>query len=301
MTAAPSLALDPGAGLAERRVRLPDGRVLRAITAGDAAGPAVVFEAGLGAPASSWVHTQRQVAAHARTISYDRAGFGGSDPDAAPRTLGRLATDLAGMLDALGETAPVVLVGHSWGGPILRAFAAAHPVRVAGLVLVDASTAETLPPRITKLAPLSYTVMGFLLRLGLRRVVWRVNVPHGFSPQIAAQDVALIERDLLSPRAMAAARREAVQLLGALPELARLQAQGTPPVPTVCVNAGRVDPGMTTLRPLLNRTSQQLMERAADGRLVIVEEAGHLVPQEQPDAVRDEIVAVLERARMAQS
>ena len=143
--------LHPGSGLTERLIALPDGRRLRAIVAGEGAGPLVVFEAGMSAPAASWVHTQREVSAFARTLSYDRAGYGGSDVDPHERTLERIVEDLTSLLDALGETSPVVLVGHSWGGPILRLFASQHPQRVAGLVFVDATVAEGMSERNARL------------------------------------------------------------------------------------------------------------------------------------------------------
>src|SRR5699024_5748001 len=142
MTSSPS-TLDPGAGLTERMVTLPDGRRLRTVVSGTQPGPLVVFEAGMSAPAACWVHVQREISCHAPTLAYDRAGYGGSDVDAGHRTLDRMASDLADLLDAVQGTAPVVLVGHSWGGPIIRTFAARHPDRVAGLVLVDSSVAET--------------------------------------------------------------------------------------------------------------------------------------------------------------
>jgi pimeloyl-ACP methyl ester carboxylesterase len=47
------------------------------------------------------------------------------------------SADVLGVLDAVGAEQPV-LVGHSMGGIILLALAAAHPERAAGVVLVDA-------------------------------------------------------------------------------------------------------------------------------------------------------------------
>jgi hypothetical protein len=44
---APALTLDAGPGLAEKRVRLPDGRSMRIVVAGSG-NPLVVFEAGTG-------------------------------------------------------------------------------------------------------------------------------------------------------------------------------------------------------------------------------------------------------------
>ena len=70
--------------------------------------------------------------------SYDRAGLGWSDPAPQPMSLDDRADDLRAMLSAAGLTGPLILVGHSYGGYIVRAFAKSQPERVAGIVLVDA-------------------------------------------------------------------------------------------------------------------------------------------------------------------
>lgn len=291
--------LDPGEGLAERYVTLHDGRRLRAVVAGGGDGPLVVFEAGMSAPAASWVHTQREVSAHARTLSYDRAGYGGSDVDPQDRDLDRIVDDLTELLDALDEQGPVVLVGHSWGGPVLRVFADRHPERVAGLVFVDATLVEVMPPRQAKLAVRSFAVMSVLMRVGGKGLVRKATVPHGVSAEISPADTEILWRDYLSPRAMRAAAREGRHILAALPALRRLQDQGTPPVPTVCVQGGRVDRGMRALRPVFNEAVARLMAASPEGRVVIAEGAGHLVPQEQPQAVREAVLDVLSAARAA--
>jgi pimeloyl-ACP methyl ester carboxylesterase len=71
-----------------------------------------------------------------------------------------------------------------------------------------------------------------------------------------------------------------------------LQAAGTPPVPTTCVQAGLVERGMTTRRPLLNAAAEELMARLPQGKVVVVDESGHLIPQEAPGPVRDAILEV---------
>lgn len=290
--------LDPGAGLTERRVVLPDGRRIRTVLAGDGPGPLVVFEAGMSAPAGCWVHTQREVAAHVRTLSYDRSGYGGSDADPQDRTLERIVDDLVALLDVLGETAPVVLVGHSWGGPILRVFADRHPERVAGLVFVDATLAESMPERNAKVAALSFLVMGLLARLGGKGLIKKVALPHGAADSISQDDLAVMMRDYACAQAMRTGRREARQILASIPTMRRLQALGTPSVPTICLQGGRIDRGMRTLRPLMNRTATELMAAVPQGRVVVVEQAGHLIPQECPDAVREAILEVVEAARV---
>jgi pimeloyl-ACP methyl ester carboxylesterase len=291
--------LDPGAGLTERIVTLPDGRRIRTVLGGPDDGSAVVFEAGLSAPAACWLHTQREISAYARTISYDRAGYGGSDVDAADRTLERIVDDLGEVLDALDVTAPAVFVGHSWGGPILRLFADRYPQRVAGLVFIDASLAEAMPGKNARLIQRTFAAMAVLARFGGKGLIRRLTVPHGLSPQISDADAAIMWRDYLSPRAMKAGSREGAQIRAALPTLRRLQAAGTPDVPVVCVQGGRVDRGMATLRPILNDTAHTLMSAATNGSVIVVDRAGHLVPQEQPAEVREAILGILAASKVS--
>lgn len=273
---------------------LPDGRRLRTVTAGQGDGPLIVFEAGMSAPAAEWIHVQREVGARYRTLSYDRAGYGGSDADPHDRTLERLADDLLGLLDGLGESEPVILVGHSWGGPVIRLFADHHPERVAGLVFVDATLAEVMTPGSARATLWSFRLVSVLARIGGLGLIKRLILPHG-SPDISEADFDVMWRDYANPRAMRAGAREMAQLVPALPVMRALQAAGTPPVPTVCVQAGRVDRGMSELRPLLNRTAAELMSAVPDGRVVVVEDAGHLIPQEKPAPVIEEILAVADQ------
>lgn len=80
------------------------------------------------------------VARFTRVCAYDRPGTSGSRSTEVtqPTSAQTSADDLERLLTASGEAAPFVLVGHSYGGPIIRLFATDHPDQVAGLVLVDA-------------------------------------------------------------------------------------------------------------------------------------------------------------------
>jgi pimeloyl-ACP methyl ester carboxylesterase len=126
--------------------------------------PTVVLESGLRDAADVWSMSSAgegaptvfpEVAKFSRVCAYDRPGtvVGGespsrSDPVSQPTTAQDAVADLHALLSAAEEPGPYVLVGHSYGGPIIRLYASAHPADVAGLVLVDALS-EDLPNGLT--------------------------------------------------------------------------------------------------------------------------------------------------------
>jgi hypothetical protein len=87
----------------------------------------------------------------------------------------------------------------------------------------------------------------------------------------------------------------AAQITSALPVVRRVQATGTPDVPTICLQAGLVERGMAKWRPVFNQHAADLMDAAPRGRMIVVAEAGHLIPQESPAVVRDTIFGVAEQ------
>lgn len=129
------------------RGRLVDigGRKLHWVEAGPASNkPLIVFEAGSFGFSADWAMVQALLAERGlRSIAYDRAGLGLSDPGPAPRDGLAIAADLERLLEAVGEVGPLVLVGHSMAGLHTHIFALRNPRRIAGLVLVDAYTPDT--------------------------------------------------------------------------------------------------------------------------------------------------------------
>jgi pimeloyl-ACP methyl ester carboxylesterase len=100
--------------------------------------PTVIFETGLGAESSEWSSIQHSIEAVTRTFRYDRIGRGASDPASSPRTAGDMVNDLHALLAATGVPSPYILVGHSFGGLLMRLFAHRFPKEVRALLLVDA-------------------------------------------------------------------------------------------------------------------------------------------------------------------
>lgn len=116
------------------------GRNLHLVCAGNGnTGPTVVIEAGSGDDSNQWRDVLNRVAAFAAVCSYDRAGLGWSDSAPAARTFADRAADFSRLIERAALRPPYILVGHSYGGYIVRLFARDHPGDVAGVVLVEAS------------------------------------------------------------------------------------------------------------------------------------------------------------------
>jgi pimeloyl-ACP methyl ester carboxylesterase len=99
----------------------------------------VVVENGLGDFSFDWILVQERVSSFSRICTYDRAGYAWSDFGPMPRTFDQINLELRDALAKIGEKGPYVLVGHSYGGPVVRNFATIYPKSVAGIVLVDAA------------------------------------------------------------------------------------------------------------------------------------------------------------------
>jgi pimeloyl-ACP methyl ester carboxylesterase len=100
----------------------------------------VILEAGLGDTLDVWKEVQAKIAAGcSRTLSYNRAGYVGSDPATGPRDSATVVAELRAELQRRNIGPPYVLVGHSLGGLYMQYFARNYPQEVAGLLLVDST------------------------------------------------------------------------------------------------------------------------------------------------------------------
>lgn len=150
--------------------------------------PTVVVDAGNADFSLSWQGIQLEVAKFTRICTYDRAGYGWSDPSPKPRTAEVMAEELHTLLSNAGVEPPYVLVGHSLGGYNVRMFADLYPDEVAGMVLVDAGHEDQLnrfPPEYAKLnqQQVSYlSAMGFMSRFGILRILGNSSGGAEFAP-----------------------------------------------------------------------------------------------------------------------
>jgi pimeloyl-ACP methyl ester carboxylesterase len=124
-----------------------EGGPMRVWTAGleqrGAGQPVVVLEAGAGEGLDTWRPVFPEIAKMLPVVAYDRRGIGQSAVDTEAPTLRRVARSLHALLSSLGVPPPYLLVGHSWGGLIVRAFAEQHPTELSGLLFLDVTDFET--------------------------------------------------------------------------------------------------------------------------------------------------------------
>ena len=97
----------------------------------------MVLEAGGKGNSANWSPVQSGIAELTRVCAYDRAGEGNSSSVPAHKTVEAMVRDLHALLDAAGIEGPYVIVGHSFGGRVVRPFANLYPNDVVGMVLVD--------------------------------------------------------------------------------------------------------------------------------------------------------------------
>jgi len=114
----------------------PQGNLVVERTGEDRRTPVVFVHSDAGVR-DHWRAAMNHIAAQHCAIAFDRRGHGESDvPRNSDYSVDRSADDVLAVADALNLDR-FVLVGHSGGGAIAFAFAAQHPERVAGLLLVD--------------------------------------------------------------------------------------------------------------------------------------------------------------------
>jgi len=268
-----------------RLIEVAVDRRLHIFCKGQGAGPTVIFEAGLSqfTANSSMSAAQDAIAGFAQVCTYDRAGMGWSDPAPEGWTYPDRTRDLHALLQAAGVDGPYVLVGHSLGGLLIRAYAQAYPDQVAGLVLVDATSERNLPEFE---AARDSTVSQIDAALAVSQPgVSVIGMPAGTSAEVQMA---------FTPEVLRGVKAE-------FEALALFDAATLPPgapgvlgdVPLIVIRRGR------TMSPpneadLNHRQGQEeLAALSANSVLIVAENSGHVIPLDEPQVVADAVRRVL--------
>lgn len=222
----------------------------------------VIFESGLGDTLSVWDAVQPRVAAGcARTVSYDRAGYAGSDMADTPRDAAHIVAELRTALARRNIRPPYVLVGHSLGGLYMQYFARNYPQDVAGLVLVDSSFWNQRLPLIPSTATAAAAA---------------ADPPGDPPPPRGSQMVVVFMPWVMRSEIMGSAAAGA-------------EVHASPPaagLPTIVLSSTRRLQGETAAAQAREVRLQDDLAREFPGaEHILVPESGHYIQRDRPDVV----------------
>ncbi len=273
--------------------------------------PTVILEAGAGNPSIGWSVVQSEVAEFARVCSYDRAGFGWSDPSTSPLTREQVSTLLHELLQVASVSAPYILVGHSSGGEYIRAYARQYPSEVLGMVFVDSShESETLryPAKFLNFNQyqlMTQKICQYLSPFGVVRLIrlWDTFLPEA----LTSTDIGkALTSTLYQSGYCKAAYAEAVVLgspgqpgepgsLGDLPLIVLSAGAFNENIPNSVVTAMGGPDVLTQVVQVHDEIQQELVSLSTAGELIVAENSGHEIHWYQPELVINAIQTIIEQ------
>jgi pimeloyl-ACP methyl ester carboxylesterase len=208
---------------------------------------------------------------------YDRAGLGDSDPVALPRPISEFTTDLHAVLTAVPVEKTYLLVGGSFGGLIVTHYASLHPGNVAGIVLVDSTHPEHNQRALALLPP---PIPGESRALeNFRSLLWQQTYDPLSTPEEEGLDFPV-----------SVTQMRASWTLGDIPLTVLTAGQDEWedgfPQEVAC----RYEQLWLTLQ-------RELADRSSRSTHVIVNESGHCIHAEKPEAVLGAIDGLLRQIK----
>jgi pimeloyl-ACP methyl ester carboxylesterase len=231
--------------------------------------PTVILESGLEGDVVTWKTVHPEVAKFTRVCRYDRAGLAHSDYGPTPRNAELAAQDLHTLLTKANITPPFILVGHSFGGLLIRRYAYDFPDEVTGLIFVD-SLQEDWWDEALALLPTDSS------NDNARLASFRLYLRDGWrdpSSNFEAMDIPAVV--------------EQVRETGSLGDI--------PITVLTASNFTVLNPGFppdleSALAHLFKDEQSRIAELSTNGTQVIIPGTGHNMPREKPEAIIDAIM-----------
>ncbi len=107
--------------------------------------PVLFLMAGGGAPIEFWGEWISMISSLAPVVTYDRSGIGESPWDGIDPTPERVVEHAPELLNVLDVPPPYILVGWSWGGPLIRYYSGEYSEDIVGMVYLDPSDMTASP------------------------------------------------------------------------------------------------------------------------------------------------------------
>ena len=240
----------------------------------------VLFEPGLGGSALEWTPVVDMIKDKVRACLYDRAGYAWSDPGSNPRHVVKLAQEARHLFARLQVDSKVILVGHSYGGLIMRQLASTMPDSIVGLILVDASHED----QFSRLAGESDVSM---LPTSEHFVVAAPELPSGLRNDIRRKILAFsrMRKTYAALHAEIASFRDSCNYIK--------QNRKTFDFPVIVLSRGLDPYAEDTAAGNKNRIWHELqsdfLTLSADAEQVIAENSGHHIHIDEPELIVEAI------------
>ena len=266
--------------------------------------PTVILEAGQGDYSLIWAYVQPEIAKTNRVCSYDRAGYGWSEPSPYPRTANAEMEELHTLLVNANVRGPYLLVGHSLGGMLVRVFAHNYPDEVVGMVLVD-SFHEERPirnPKLTKLnqnAAKQFRLLALLSSTGIMALAPQSIPNRGLPDNEYAQFQAITATTGYFNTFIA----EIFAVPESAAEVLTLNITSFGNLPLIVISPGHGDT-VASFSDIENQQlwaafqvqQSELVALSTVSKQIIAEQSGHDIQFDQPDLVIDAIREIVAKA-----
>lgn len=259
--------------------------------------PTVILEAGWGDYSATWAYIQPDVARITRVCSYDRAGYGWSEPSAHPRTANAQVEELHTLLVKANVHGPYVLVGHSLGGMLMRVYAYNYPDEVAGMVLVDSVHEEQynrLPGAKDAILDRvqQFRMLSFLSSTGFMALAPQLIPNQGIPEDMFAQ--YRVNWATTGFFTTAVAELDAMEVSTAEVRALRITSFGNLPLSVISEGHYYPNPSLSNAENQKYWEEWQAMQSelvglSSESKQTIAEQSGHNIQHDQPNLVMDAI------------
>ena len=246
--------------------------------------PTVVIDAGISDQLDKLRPLQERVARVTHVITFNRAGYGQSEPGPLPRHSGREAEELKTLLEMASVPGPYVLGGHSLGALNMQVFASKYPDDVAGMVLLD-------PPPLSFILGQEYKDLAVMAEQ--MTAEWQATADS------AAKSIDAHEKARSAFFRMIASEHremfgETARLVGTVSTFGDM--------PLVVLASGKPNPAFGEVAEEYQRywveQSRALTDKSTNGKFILAEGTSHYLYLDAPELVAESILSTVYEVRV---
>ncbi len=245
--------------------------------------PALVIDVGSTSRSEEWYPLQDRIAEKTLVLTYDRAGYGMSEPGPLPRDSRREADELKRLLNNADISGPYILVGHSLGALNVQIFTKQYPEDVAGLILLD-------PPPLSWLLGDTFPTLKLMFDQTISE--WEVIAGRSSDSSTPEQE------------AEAAFFRMIASELRSMQSSARLVAdiESFGDIPLIVIASGIANPAFGDVAEEYQahwiNQSRTLSKKSTQGQFIFIKNSTHQIHIDAPDLVLNSILTLLSKLQV---